>query len=80
MDKSEANVFLDCKGLNCPMPVVKIKKALDSLESGQVLLVEVTDKGSKADIPAMLKRTGNELLAVEEKENVFTFLIKKQSK
>ena len=80
MNKSEANVFLDCKGLNCPMPVVKIKKALDSLESGQVILVEVTDKGSKADIPAMLKRTGNELLAVNEKENVFTFLIRKQSK
>lgn len=80
MNKSEANVFLDCKGLSCPMPVVKIKKALDSLERGQVLLAEVTDKGSKADIPAMLKRTGNELLAVNEKENVFTFLIKKQTK
>ncbi len=77
MDKSEANVFLDCKGLSCPMPVVKIKKALDSLESGQVLLVEVTDKGSKADIPAMLKRTGNELLSAEEKDNIFSFLIKK---
>ncbi len=77
MNKSEANVFLDCKGLNCPMPVVKTKKALDSMESGQVLLVELTDKGAKADIPAMLKRTGNELLGAEEKENVFFFLIKK---
>jgi len=77
MDKLEPNVFLDCKGLSCPMPVVKIKKALDSLESGQILLAEVTDKGSKADVPAMLKRTGNELLALEEKDDVFTFLIKK---
>ncbi len=77
MNKSEANVFLDCKGLNCPIPVVKIKKALDSMESGQVLFAEVTDKGSKADIPALLKRTGNELLGTEEKENIFFFLIKK---
>ncbi len=77
MDKSQANMTLDLKGLSCPMPVVKTKKALDSLQAGQVLFVEVTDKGSKADIPAMLKRTGNELLGVEEKDNVFNFLIKK---
>lgn len=78
MDKSEANVTLDLKGLSCPMPVVKTKKALDSMQPGQVLFVEVTDKGSKADIPAMLRRTGNELLGVEEKDNVFNFFIKKQ--
>lgn len=77
MDKSQAQVTLDLKGLSCPMPVVKTKKALDSMQAGQVLFVEVTDKGSKADIPAMLKRTGNELLGVEEKDNVFNFLIKK---
>jgi tRNA 2-thiouridine synthesizing protein A len=78
MDKSQANVTLDLKGLSCPMPVVKTKKALDSMQAGQVLFVEVTDKGSKADIPAMLKRTGNELLGIEEKDNVFNFLIKKK--
>jgi len=77
MDKSQAQVTLDLKGLSCPMPVVKTKKALDSMQAGQVLFIEVTDKGSKADIPAMLKRTGNELLGVEEKDNVFNFLIKK---
>jgi TusA-related sulfurtransferase len=78
MDRSQANVTLDLKGLSCPMPVVKTKKALDSMQAGQVLFVEVTDKGSKADIPAMLRRTGNELLGVEEKDNVFNFFIKKQ--
>jgi len=78
MDKSQANVTLDLKGLSCPMPVVKTKKALDSMQAEQVLYVEITDKGSKADIPAMLKRTGNELLSVEEKDNVFLFLIKKK--
>lgn len=78
MDKSEANVFLDAKGLNCPMPVLKTKKALDSMQPGQILFVEATDKGAKADISAMLKRTGNELLEAGEKDNVFTFFIKKQ--
>ncbi len=77
MDKSQANVTIDLKGLSCPMPVLKTKKALDSMQPGQVLFVEATDKGSKADIQAMLKRTGNELLGMDEKENVFTFLIKK---
>ncbi len=77
MDRTDANVFIDCKGLNCPMPVVKIKKALDMMQSGQTLLVEVTDEGSKTDIPAMLKRTGHELLDVNKKGKVFVFLIKK---
>ncbi len=77
MDKSKANISVDLKGLSCPMPVLKTKKALDSLAPGQILFVEATDKGSKADIPAMLKRTGNELLETEEDGNVFAFLIKK---
>ena len=80
MDRAGANVSLDCKGLSCPLPVLKTKKAIDAMETGQILFVETTDKGAKADITAMLKRTGNELLGIEEKDNVFTFLIKKQSK
>ncbi|GAB4388928.1 MAG: sulfurtransferase TusA [Thermodesulfovibrionales bacterium] len=67
----------DFKGMNCPMPVLKTKKALDSLQSGQVLQVEITDPGSKTDIPAMLKRTGNELIEMKEEGGVFTFTIKK---
>ena len=51
MNKSEANVFLDCKGIKLPIPVVKIKKALDSLESGQVLLVEVRQIEAKGRYP-----------------------------
>ena len=77
MDKTKANVSIDLKGLSCPMPVLKTKKALDSMTSGQILFVEATDKGSKADIPAMLNRTGNELLESEDKGEVFSFLIKK---
>jgi tRNA 2-thiouridine synthesizing protein A len=67
----------DLKGLNCPMPVLKTKKAIEALEAGQILEVEVTDPGSKSDIPAMLKRTGNELLEMKEEGNVIKFLIKK---
>jgi tRNA 2-thiouridine synthesizing protein A len=77
MDKSQADVYLDCKGLSCPMPVLKTKKALDSMAPGQTLFLEATDKGSNADISAMLKRTGNELLESDEKEHVYRFLIKK---
>jgi tRNA 2-thiouridine synthesizing protein A len=68
----------DLKGMNCPLPVLKTKKALDGLQAGQVLQVEITDPGSKADIPAMLKRTGNELIEMKEAGGVFTFVIKKK--
>lgn len=67
----------DLKGLNCPMPVLKTKKALEALGTGQVLRVDLTDIGSKADLPAMIKRTGNELLEMEEEGGVITFFIKK---
>lgn len=72
-DKTE-----NLKGLNCPMPVLKTKKALDTMTAGQVLQVEITDPGSKADIPAMLKRTGNELIEMKEEGGVFTYLIRKK--
>ncbi len=68
---------LDCKGMNCPIPVIKTKKAIENLKPGQFLLVEVTDAGSKSDIPALLKRTGNELVEMKESGGVFSFLIKK---
>jgi tRNA 2-thiouridine synthesizing protein A len=77
MDKSQADVYLDCRGLSCPMPVLKTKKVLDAMTKGQTLLVETTDQGSKADISAVLKRTSNELLQTEEQDNVYQFLIRK---
>ncbi len=69
---------VDLKGLNCPMPVLKTKKALEGLAQGEVVAVEITDPGSKTDIPAMLKRTGNQLVEVKESAGVFTFVIKKR--
>jgi tRNA 2-thiouridine synthesizing protein A len=68
---------LDAKGLACPMPVVKTKKAMMELESGQVLEIHATDKGAKNDLTAWAKSSGHELLKHEEENNIFTFWIKK---
>jgi tRNA 2-thiouridine synthesizing protein A len=72
-----ANQVLDCKGLNCPLPVLKTKKAMDALTLGQILEMISTDPGSKADIAAWTKRTGNELLETVEDGGNFRFFIKK---
>ncbi|MBF0319845.1 MAG: sulfurtransferase TusA family protein [Nitrospirae bacterium] len=69
--------ILDTKGLNCPMPVLKTKKAIDGMASGKVLEVQSTDAGSKSDIPALLNRLGHELLDTKENGNVISFFIKK---
>jgi TusA-related sulfurtransferase len=60
------------------MPVLKTKKALDNIEGGKILQVDLTDAGSKSDLPAMIKRTGNELLEMNEADGVYTFYIKKK--
>ena len=69
--------ILDAKGLACPMPIVKTKKALGELESGQILEIHATDKGAKNDLAAWTKSTGNELMKTEEENNVFKFWVKK---
>jgi len=74
----EATKSLDCKGLNCPMPIVKTKKALESMNPGEVLRIEATDKGSKSDMAAFTSRTGNELIEVKEEGGTFVFFIKKK--
>jgi len=74
----EADKTLDVKGLNCPMPVIKTKKTMDGMNSGEVLKVESTDKGSKSDIAAYANRTGNELLESKEEGGTFIFFLKKK--
>jgi tRNA 2-thiouridine synthesizing protein A len=69
---------VDLKGLNCPMPMLKTKKALQGAASGRILQIEITDSGSKTDMPALLKRSGDELLELKEDGGVFTFLVKKK--
>ncbi|WP_409254186.1 sulfurtransferase TusA family protein [Bacillus sp. SCS-153A] len=73
----KADKILDAKGLACPMPIVKTKKAMNELESGQVLEVIATDKGAKSDLTAWAKSGGHELLDHKEENAVFTFWIKK---
>ncbi|MBI0580955.1 sulfurtransferase TusA family protein [Neobacillus cucumis] len=68
---------VDAKGLACPMPIVKTKKAMNELESGQVLEIQTTDKGAKNDLTAWAKSGGHELLKYEEENNVLKFWIKK---
>jgi TusA-related sulfurtransferase len=68
---------LDAKGLSCPLPILKTKKAVEALTKDQVLKVETTDPGSKNDMAAWAKRTGNEVLKVDEGAGTFTFYIKK---
>ncbi|WP_223701395.1 sulfurtransferase TusA family protein [Sutcliffiella deserti] len=71
------NKVLDAKGLACPMPLVKTKKALNDLNPGEILEVITTDKGAKSDLTAWTKATGNELIDTKEEQDVFTFYIKK---
>jgi tRNA 2-thiouridine synthesizing protein A len=69
---------LDVKGLNCPLPILRAKKALADLKSGQVLRVLATDPGSVKDFQAFAKQTGNQLLSHAEDDKVFTFFMKKK--
>lgn len=75
----KADKDLDAKGLSCPLPILKTKKAVEALSKNQVLKVETTDPGSKNDMASWAKRTGNEILKVEEGSGTFTFYIKKTS-
>lgn len=73
----QADHVLDCKGLGCPMPVVRTKKAIDQMEEGQVLRVEATDRGSLADLKAWATRAGHQFLGSIEENGVFKHYIRK---
>ena len=73
----QADKVLDAKGLSCPMPIIRTKKAMDQLQSGQVLEVQATDKGSKNDLTAWAKSSGHALLETKEEDGVLTFFIRK---
>lgn len=69
---------LDARGLNCPLPILKTKKALAEMTSGQVLRVQATDPGSVRDFQAFAKQTGNELLEQSQDGDVLTFYMKRK--
>lgn len=74
MNKDET---LDCYGLLCPMPIIKISQRIKGLKPGQVLEVIATDEGIKTDLPAWCRMTGQEFLGVEEKNGEFHAYVKK---
>mgnify|MGYP003964098767 FL=1 len=70
------DVELDCKGMYCPMPIVKLKKATKIMESGQLLKLVATDPGSVRDVPAWAKKTGAEIIETTESDGEYKFIIK----
>lgn len=68
---------LDARGLNCPLPILRAKKAITSMTQGQVLRVLATDPGSVKDFDAFCKQTGNQLVSSEQNGTEYAFLIRK---
>jgi len=68
---------LDTSGLNCPLPIIKAKKEINTMDAGQTLKIISTDPGAVKDFESFANQTGNELLNTEEKDNKFYFLLKK---
>ena len=78
---SESTAFdreVDARGLNCPLPILKAKKALAELASGQVLKVTSTDPGSLRDFQAFARQTGNEMVDQAEAGRVWTFFLRRK--
>lgn len=73
----ESNQILDARGLNCPLPILRTKKSLAGLQSGQTLKVVATDPGSLKDMVAFCTQTGNTLLSSQQSGGDFEFLIRK---
>ena len=76
-DSVVATTVLDAKGLSCPMPLLRTKKEMNKLNSGDILQVQGTDPGSRNDIPGWCDRSGHEYLGEKEESGFFSFYIKK---
>ena len=73
----KADAIIDCLGLYCPMPIMRTKEKIDALDPGRVLEVLADDQGVKADMAAWCRRTGNELLGMQEKNGQIKLLVRK---
>ena len=69
---------LDCRGLSCPLPVLKTKKTMDKMTTGDVLKMIATDPGSQNDVVAWTKRTGNKIISLESQGKDFIYYLKKK--
>jgi tRNA 2-thiouridine synthesizing protein A len=74
----EVDKELDARGLNCPLPILRTKKALTDMTSGQVLKIVATDPGSVKDFQAFAKQTGHALIQHDEADSVHTFLMRRK--
>jgi tRNA 2-thiouridine synthesizing protein A len=77
-DTIKFNVEVDAIGMNCPLPILRTKKALSTMQSGEVLKVKATDAGAAHDFPAFAKQTGNELLSSATEGDVLVFFLKRR--
>lgn len=77
-DLPTPDVHVDARNMNCPLPILKAKKALAGMESGQILRVEATDPGSKQDFAAFARQTGNALLAQVDEAEVSVFYLRRR--
>ena len=69
---------VDARGLTCPLPIVRAKKALADMQSGQILKVLATDPGSQRDFAAFAKQTGNEIVESSAQDKTFIFLMRRR--
>ncbi|WP_396433303.1 sulfurtransferase TusA family protein [Limnohabitans sp.] len=69
---------IDTSGLNCPLPILKAKKALNDMASGQVLKITATDPGAWRDFEAFARQTGHELVMQEKTDTAFVFALKRR--
>ena len=69
---------VDARGLNCPLPILRTKKALNDMSSGQVVRIMATDPASVRDFEAFARQTGNQLVAQSEQDGAFVFLMRRK--
>jgi tRNA 2-thiouridine synthesizing protein A len=79
MSDQTATKVLDLKGLLCPMPVIKMAKAIKEIQPGEIIEAFATDPGVMADIPAWCRTTGNELVVLEKQDKQFRFVVRRTS-
>lgn len=77
MMHTQATQSLDARGMNCPLPILRTKKALSDMSAGDTLAITSTDPGSIKDMQAFCKQTGNELVSSNASQGEFVFLIRK---
>ncbi|MEE9166171.1 MAG: sulfurtransferase TusA family protein [Candidatus Neomarinimicrobiota bacterium] len=77
MTKIQEDQFLDCRGLNCPLPILKTSKVISDMRKGEIVKMVSTDQGSISDVDAFTRRTGHKLLDSEAGDGEYIFYIRK---